>query len=64
MDNDKPSNERTPTVVSDEQFPDDRGSDFTNTPRGEGSVGYRIAAMIAMLLLALAGILFWFFGRR
>jgi hypothetical protein len=31
--------------------------------RGEGSVGYRIAAMVAMFLLALAGILFWYFGR-
>jgi hypothetical protein len=30
---------------------------------GEGSIGYRIAAMVAMFLLALAGILFWYFGR-
>jgi hypothetical protein len=32
-------------------------------PAGEGSIGYRIAAMVAMFLLALAGILFWYFGR-
>lgn len=30
---------------------------------GEGSIGYRIAAMVAMFLLALAGFLFWYFGR-
>jgi hypothetical protein len=31
--------------------------------RSEGSVAYRIAAMVAMFLLALAGMLFWYFGR-
>ena len=31
---------------------------------GEGSIGYRIAAMVAMFLLALAGFLFWFFSRK
>jgi hypothetical protein len=64
MDNDKPRNERVSTVANDEPPKDDRGSDFSNTPRGEDSVGYRITAMVAMLLLAVAGILFWFFGRR
>jgi pimeloyl-ACP methyl ester carboxylesterase/tRNA A-37 threonylcarbamoyl transferase component Bud32 len=31
--------------------------------RGEGSVGYRIAAMVAMFLLALLAIIIWFYGR-
>ena len=30
---------------------------------GEGSVGYRIAAMVAMLLLALVAIVIWYYGR-
>jgi hypothetical protein len=45
-------------TVSDEVF---RSAD--EEQRGEGSVGYRIAAMVAMFLLALAGMLFWYFGR-
>ncbi|MDX6383447.1 MAG: hypothetical protein QOK48_1020 [Blastocatellia bacterium] len=47
-----------------ERFSEAAGSSSNDGPRGEGSVGYRIAAMVAMLLLALAGVLFWFFGRR
>jgi hypothetical protein len=47
-----------------ERFSEAAGSGWNDGPRGEGSVGYRIAAMVAMLLLALAGVLFWFFGRR
>jgi hypothetical protein len=31
--------------------------------KGEGSVGYRIAAMVAMFLLALGAIVIWYFGR-
>jgi hypothetical protein len=38
-------------------------SPSNETQHSEGSVGYRIAAMVAMFLLALAGILFWYFGR-
>ena len=30
---------------------------------GEGSVGYRIAAMIGMFLLALVAIVIWYYGR-
>jgi cobalamin biosynthesis Mg chelatase CobN len=30
---------------------------------GEGSVGYRIAAMLAMFLLAIAALVIWYFGR-
>jgi hypothetical protein len=30
---------------------------------GEGSVGYRIAAMVAMFLLALVAIVIWYYGR-
>jgi hypothetical protein len=32
-------------------------------PAGEGSVGYRIAAMVAMFLLALVAIVIWYYGR-
>jgi hypothetical protein len=39
------------------------GPPSNEAQRSEGSVGYRIAAMVAMFLLALAGILFWYFGR-
>ncbi len=64
MDNDKTRNEQASISANDEPFPEDQGSDFRNTPRGEESIGYRIAAMIAMLLLALAGVLFYFFTRK
>lgn len=47
----------------DEQFRTAASSPSNEAQRREGSVGYRIAAMVAMLLLALAGILFWYFGR-
>jgi hypothetical protein len=30
---------------------------------GEGSVGYRIAAMFAMFLLALVAIVIWYYGH-
>ena len=30
---------------------------------GEGSVGYRIAAMLAMFLLALVAIVIWYYGH-
>jgi serine/threonine protein kinase/pimeloyl-ACP methyl ester carboxylesterase len=46
-----------------ERFSADAGLASNESQRGEGSVGYRIAAMVAMFLLALAGILFWYFGR-
>jgi hypothetical protein len=35
----------------------------SNTPAGDGSVRYRIAALIAMLLLALAALAIWFYLR-
>ena len=50
-------------VSKDEQFENAASSASNEAQRGEGSVGYRIAAMVAMFLLALAGILFWYFGR-
>jgi hypothetical protein len=34
-----------------------------NARTSEGSVGYRIAAMVAMFLLALATIVFWHYAR-
>jgi serine/threonine protein kinase/pimeloyl-ACP methyl ester carboxylesterase len=52
------------TLSKDEQFPTEAGSTPGERQRGEGSVSYRIAAMIAMFLLALAGFLFWFFSRK
>lgn len=64
MDNDKIRNEQAPTPANDEPSLHESGSDFRNTQRGEESVGYRIAAMIAMLLLAMAGVLFYFFARK
>jgi hypothetical protein len=64
MDNDKIRNEQASTPGNDEPSLDESGSDFKNAPRGEESVGYRIAAMIAMLLLAMAGVLFYFFARK
>jgi hypothetical protein len=35
----------------------------SNAPAGEGSIRYRIAALIAMLFLALAGLVIWFYLR-
>jgi len=32
-------------------------------PYAEGSVGYRIAAMVAMFLLALVAMVIWYYGR-
>jgi hypothetical protein len=34
-----------------------------NARDGEGSVGYRIAAMVAMFLLALVAIVIWYYGH-
>jgi hypothetical protein len=50
-------------LTKDEQSQTAASSPSTEAQRSEGSVGYRIAAMVAMFLLALAGILFWYFGR-
>jgi hypothetical protein len=33
------------------------------SPAGEGSVGYRIAAMVAMFLLALVTMVIWYYSR-
>ncbi|MDX6558391.1 MAG: hypothetical protein QOF72_1440 [Blastocatellia bacterium] len=41
----------------------DARSTSDSEQRGEGSVGYRIAAMVAMFLLALVTIVIWYFGR-
>jgi hypothetical protein len=41
----------------------DARSTSDSEQRGEGSVGYRIAAMIAMFLLALVTIVIWYFSR-
>ena len=35
----------------------------SNAPAGEGSIRYRIGALIAMLLLALAALVIWFYLR-
>jgi hypothetical protein len=43
--------------------PADPRTTSSNTPAGEGSIGYRIAAMIAMLLLALTALGIWFYFR-
>lgn len=58
------SSEPEPSLTEPDRVAEVAATDSNDGPRGEGSVGYRIAAMVAMLLLALAGILFWFFGRR
>ena len=52
------------TQAKDEQDPTEADSTFDEPQPGEGSVRYRIAVMVAMFLLALAGFLFWFFGRK
>jgi hypothetical protein len=38
-------------------------STSNNARDGEGSVGYRIAAMVAMFLLALVAIVIWYYGH-
>jgi hypothetical protein len=38
-------------------------STLDNVRDGEGSVGYRIAAMIAMFLLALVAIVIWYYAH-
>jgi len=35
----------------------------SDAPAGEGSIGYRVAALLAMLLLALAALVIWFYLR-
>ena len=52
-----------PGVPKDGTVSDEAYATSDEGQRSEGSVGYRIAAMVAMFLLALAGILFWYFGR-
>ena len=49
------------TLAKDEQVSTEAGSTFDEPQHGEGSVRYRIAVMVVMFLLALAGFLFWFF---
>jgi hypothetical protein len=41
----------------------DAHSTSDSEQNGEGSVGYRIAAMIAMFLLALLTMVIWYFSR-
>jgi hypothetical protein len=41
----------------------DARSTSDSEQNGEGSVGYRIAAMIAMFLLALLTMVIWYFSR-
>ena len=48
----------------DATIPAEARSTSSEGPAGEGSIGYRIAAMVAMFLLALAGFLFWFLSRK
>ncbi len=40
-----------------------RAEPSNNARVGEGSVGYRIAAMVAMFLLALVAIVIWYHGH-
>jgi hypothetical protein len=42
---------------------DERQAALGSIPAGEGSIRYRIAALIAMLLLALIGLAIWFYLR-
>jgi hypothetical protein len=60
---DEVSNRDDVAFSKDEQSQTAASSPSNEAQRSEGSVGYRIAAMVAMFLLALAGILFWYFGR-
>jgi hypothetical protein len=41
----------------------DPRSTSRNAPAGEGSIRYRIVALIAMLLLAVAAMVIWFYLR-
>jgi len=43
-------------------FADSRATS-SETPAPDGSIGYRIAALIAMVLLALATLVIWFYLR-
>ena len=43
-------------------FADPRATS-SETPAPDGSIGYRIAALIAMVLLALATLVIWFYLR-
>jgi hypothetical protein len=57
-------NEQNLAFANDERFLTKPDPPSDEAPSGEGSVGYRIAAMVAMFLLALAGFLFWYFTRK
>lgn len=52
------------SMPKDERFPTEADSASNEGQRGEESVGLRIAAMVAMFLLALAAILFGYCGRK
>jgi hypothetical protein len=47
----------------DSTNPAESRSTLNDARHGEGSVGYRIAAMVAMFLLAIVAIVIWYFGR-
>jgi hypothetical protein len=55
--------------ASNRNFPDevtnfsDPNATSSESPAVDGSVRYRIAALIAMLLLALASLAIWFYSR-
>ena len=57
------SNRDEVAFSKDEQSQTAASSPSNEPQRGEGSVGYRIAAMIAMFLLALTAIVVWYYGR-
>jgi len=57
------SGDKDDDLPKDATIPEARATS-SEGPAGEGSIGYRIVAMVAMFLLALAGFLFWFFGRK
>jgi hypothetical protein len=57
------TDDQAPGLPKDGVVPDEARSTSREQPRGDASVGYRIAAMVAMFLLALASMLFWYFGR-
>jgi hypothetical protein len=54
------SNRDLPDKVT--SFSDPRANS-SESPAPDGSVGYRIAALIAMVLLALATLIIWFYLR-
>ena len=58
------SGDKDDDLPKDATIPAEARATSSEGPAGEGSIGYRIAAMVAMFLLALAGFLFWFFSRK